>query len=321
MLKNFKVMLTIMAQLRCWWHILRSRLVLWVRAIGDLHVDEVACLCLNQTRANLRKLAWEWGMPLELNATQTRVLGALIEKELTTPDQYPLTLAALVNACNQKTSREPVMALSDAELQSALQYLIGEFLVRERNPAGSRVPKFAHRMNDSLGLSFVFKRSQLAVLAVLMLRGAQTPGELKTRSERLRSSDSTDDINAVLESLITHTRGPWVFELPREPGRRESRWTQLLDKTVDSLDRATGGVSAHADVETFDLPIPGASQPSSSPDGPTSLAPSAVADAHSPISGVDAVLLVEQMQALREEVQQLSARVRFLETELGVVDS
>lgn len=167
-------------------------------------------------------------MPLELSPVKLRILGALVEKELATPDYYPLTLSALQNACNQKTSREPVTGYTETEVREGVEALLEQSLARERNPAGSRVAKYAHRLSDSLGLSFGFTRAELSVLAVLMLRGPQTPGELRSRTERLRAPNTAFDVDDVLASLANHERGPWVLQLPREPGRREARWGHLL---------------------------------------------------------------------------------------------
>ncbi len=167
-------------------------------------------------------------MEFSLTPTEIRVLGSLMEKELATPDYYPLSLSALTAACNQKTSREPIMSLGEEEVLEALASLTARALARERNPAGSRVNKYAHRLDDSLGLRFGFTREERAVLSVLMLRGPQTPGELRTRSERLRGPGGRDDIEAMLRRLGADERGPWVRELPREGGRREARWMHLF---------------------------------------------------------------------------------------------
>jgi uncharacterized protein YceH (UPF0502 family) len=178
-------------------------------------------------------------MTLCLDPVDLRVIGSLIEKEFATPDYYPMTTAALANACNQKTSREPVTAYTDAEIASALERLTEKGLVRERNPAGARTAKYAHRLGDSLGLSFGFSRSQLVILAVLTLRGAQTPGELNTRSERLRDPHDERDVQSILEQLVSHERGSWVQELAREPGRRESRWIHLIGDEDTSVHSRT----------------------------------------------------------------------------------
>lgn len=244
-------------------------------------------------------------MVLELDVCQVRVLGALMEKELATPDQYPLSMAGLVAACNQKTSRDPLMQLADGEVDEALRFLIGESLVRERRPAGARVSKYSHRLSDSLGLSFGFDRPQLAVLAVLMLRGAQTPGELKSRSERMRGDAGDVDMVAVLESLETHERGAWVRELPREPGKRESRWTHLMGGSLDSRDpprpEITSAVSASDTLE-------GSAPTAAAVPAPPEAAPRATLAA-------DAGLLEARVSELETTVAELQARLRALEQE------
>ncbi|MFT5389859.1 MAG: hypothetical protein ACI8PT_000039 [Gammaproteobacteria bacterium] len=236
-------------------------------------------------------------MTLCLDPVDLRVIGSLIEKEFATPDYYPMTTAGLANACNQKTSREPVTAYTDAEIASALERLIEKGLVRERNPAGARAAKYAHRLGDSLGLSFGFSRSQLVILAVLTLRGAQTPGELNTRSERLRDPHDERDVQSVLEQLMSHERGPWVQELMREPGRRESRWIHLLGA------EDTGVNSGAAE--------PGTTRPSSAD---AILGSMAADDEASALSGSPNVEELEQRVVdLEEKVAALLDRIDLLE--------
>lgn len=248
-------------------------------------------------------------MSLELTAVQTRVLGALVEKELTTPDQYPLTLTALLAACNQKTSREPVMSLVVADVKAALEYLVAGFLVRERNQAGARVPKYGHRLSDSLGLSFSFNRAQLATLAVLMLRGPQTPAEVKSRGERMRGAGANADVANVLESLAGHARGPWVHELLREPGRRESRWAHLLNATVDALTGAPANPSRFLEQEVLDVPFPQAAtvlQTIAS----ASFGGSGLAEQHSASVAANSETVLAE---LRAEIAELRDRIEVLE--------
>ena len=179
-------------------------------------------------------------MSLELSFAEVRVLGSLIEKDLAAPDYYPLTLNALVNACNQKTSRDPVTSLTEAEVNDALESLVADSVVRERNPAGSRTAKYAHALGDTLGLRFGFDRDQLAVLAVLLLRGPQTPGELRSRGARMRGTEEGRDVEDILDALAGHERGPWVARLEREAGRREARWQHLLgDGPVEEVASAS----------------------------------------------------------------------------------
>ena len=157
----------------------------------------------------------------ELTEMQARVLGCLMEKKETTPDQYPLTLNGLRNACNQKTARSPVMNLEEGEVGHTLRELESMNLVREA--WGARVPKYEHRVGAALGI-----HSQgLALLCVLMLRGPQTLGELKTHSHRLHDFDDLDDVHYALQRLADHEPS-LVMELPRQPGQKESRHAHLL---------------------------------------------------------------------------------------------
>jgi hypothetical protein len=163
---------------------------------------------------------------LSLSAVECRVLGALIEKEMTTPEYYPLSLNALVNACNQKSSRDPVMELSEAEVRTALFELEKLGLVRVL--AEGRVSKFEHRAYDGLGV----RRPEIAVLGLLLLRGAQTAAELRTRAERMYSFDDTAAVTATLERMAQREQ-PLVVQLARQPGARESRWLHLLGGEVE----------------------------------------------------------------------------------------
>lgn len=157
----------------------------------------------------------------ELDDIQVRVLGCLIEKKETTPDQYPLTLNALKNACNQKTARDPVTRYTEGEIGQALRRLGAVGLVREA--WGARAAKFEHRAGPVLELT----GKALAVMCVLMLRGPQTPGELKNHAHRLFAFDDLDDVHYVLGRLQAH-EPPMVRELPRQPGQKEVRFAHLL---------------------------------------------------------------------------------------------
>ena len=157
---------------------------------------------------------------LVLDAVAARVVGALMEKETTTPEYYPLSLNALVNACNQKSSREPVMELSEGDVRSALFELEARGLVRVL--ADARVPKYEHRMRDPLGL----RRDEVAVLCLLLLRGPQTAAELRARADRLYSFDDTAAVQSTLERLAGREE-PVVRVLARQPGAREARWRHL----------------------------------------------------------------------------------------------
>lgn len=160
---------------------------------------------------------------MELSPVACRVLGSLAEKRLTTPNQYPLTVAALQTACNQKSARDPVMELSETDVQQGLHELRDEGLART-SPVRGRVPKHEHTLDVQLDLP----PPDQAVLGVLLLRGPQTVGEIRTRTERWVDFADLEVVQAVLERLADHQFLPLVTELPREPGRRETRWMHLL---------------------------------------------------------------------------------------------
>lgn len=167
-------------------------------------------------------------MTILLNAIEARVLGALVEKEITTPEYYPLSLNALVNACNQKNNREPVMQLDEDEVRQALHRLEDNQLAGPRRGSDSRVAKYEHHLQEV----FNFTRGETAVLCVLLLRGAQTPGELRGRTERMHRFEELDDVLSALQRLMQ--RGPsLVRALPRQPGTKEVRYAHLLSGEVD----------------------------------------------------------------------------------------
>jgi uncharacterized protein YceH (UPF0502 family) len=173
---------------------------------------------------------------VELNVVEVRVLGALIEKEINTPEYYPLSLNALVNACNQKSSREPVMELSEADVRTALFELDQLGLVR--TIAESRATKFEHRVRDVLNL----RRDEVAVMCLLLLRGAQTSAELRARTERMYSFDDNAAVMTVLERLAGREE-PLTQLMQRQPGAREARWVHLLSGAVNDVAVAETHVS------------------------------------------------------------------------------
>jgi len=158
-----------------------------------------------------------------LNNVEARVLGALIEKEITTPDYYPLSLNALINACNQKNNREPVMTVDENVVRTALHNLQMKRLAGPAGGADSRVTKYEHRIQEV----FNFTRAETAVIDVLLLRGPQTPGELRGRAERMFRFEELSDVQATLQRLIER-EPPLVKMLPRQPGTKESRYGHLL---------------------------------------------------------------------------------------------
>ncbi len=165
---------------------------------------------------------------IRLTAGEARVLGALVEKEVTTPEYYPLSLNALVNACNQRSNREPVMNLDEDDVRQALHGLEEMRLAGRARSADSRVTKYEHW----LGEAFNFSRAETAVLCVLLLRGAQTPGELRGRTERLHRFDEISEVLAGLQKLMER-EPPLAAMLPRQPGTKESRYAHLLSGPVE----------------------------------------------------------------------------------------
>ncbi|MGC2618193.1 MAG: YceH family protein [Acidobacteriaceae bacterium] len=169
-------------------------------------------------------------MSIFLNPTEARVLGALVEKEATTPEYYPLSLNALVNACNQKNNRDPEMHLDEIEVRQALHRLEDQQLAGPVRGTESRVTKYEHRLQEV----FNFTRGETAVLCVLLLRGPQTPGELRIRTERIHRFPELDDVLSALQRLMQ--REPSLATaLPRQPGTKETRYTHLLSGDVEAV--------------------------------------------------------------------------------------
>jgi hypothetical protein len=171
--------------------------------------------------------------PIVLSAAQARVLGALVEKEVTTPEYYPLSLNALINACNQRSNREPVMNLDEEAVRMALHRLDDLKLAGRARSSDGRVAKYEHW----LGEAFNFSRAETALICVLLLRGPQTPGELRSRTERMHTFEELTDVIAGLQKLMERTP-PLAAVLPRQPGTKESRYMHLLSGDVDSLPAA-----------------------------------------------------------------------------------
>ncbi len=167
-------------------------------------------------------------MNLELTLHETRVIGCLIEKEITTPEQYPLSLNALTNACNQKSNRDPVLDLDEITVQQLVDQLTRKRLISEQSGYGSRVPKYQHLFCNTNFGTLQFSPQELAVMCELFLRGAQTPGELRSRASRMCRFADVGEVEAVLDGLAAREDGPFVQRLAREPGRRESRYAHLF---------------------------------------------------------------------------------------------
>jgi uncharacterized protein len=214
---------------------------------------------------------------IHLSAPAARVLGSLLEKETTTPEYYPLSMLALTNACNQRSSRHPVMELSEDEVRMALHELEDIGLAAPVRGTESRVAKYAHHVGEVFNL----RRGELAILCVLLLRGAQTPGELRSRTERIHSFTAMDEVEGTLQQLAQR-EAPLARALPREPGAREQRYVHLLSP-----------VAATAGGAIADLPRNAARSPDLSRD--------AIAD---------------RVATLESEVTQLRARIASLEDKL-----
>jgi len=181
-------------------------------------------------------------MAPQLSDVEARVLGALVEKETTTPEYYPLSLNALVNACNQKSNRDPVMTLEEEAVRQALRSLSDQAMVRSAG-GDSRVAKFEHRLNEL----YNFHRHEIAVLCVLLLRGPQTPGELRTRAERMYAFEDLEAVHSALH-LLMRREPPLVKILPRQPGTKESRYMHLFSGETAPAEHA---VTEHpADIQS-----------------------------------------------------------------------
>jgi uncharacterized protein len=217
-------------------------------------------------------------MKIELSALEARVIGCLIEKQITTPDQYPLSLNALVLACNQKSNRHPVMDLDEATVQNTLDQLARKHLVIEKSGFGSRVPKYQHRFCNTEFGTLKLTPQELAIVCELLVRGPQIPGELRARASRMAPFSDVGQVEAALEGLSSREDGPFVVRLPREPGRRDSRYAHLFSGPVA-------------------IPPPPAESPATVSSG-------AAED-----SGARLDRLEEQLRQVREELDELKKRV------------
>jgi len=179
---------------------------------------------------------------IELTPIEARVIGCLIEKQITTPDQYPLSLNALVNACNQKSNRDPVLELEERIVQHTVDDLGRKHLVVEKSGFGSRVPKYQHRFCNTEYGTLKLDPQELAIVCELLVRGPQTPGELRSRAARMADFSDVSEVEAALTRLSDREDGPFVTRLAREPGRRDSRYAHLFSGPVEG-----GGAERHPD--------------------------------------------------------------------------
>jgi uncharacterized protein YceH (UPF0502 family) len=174
-------------------------------------------------------------MNIVFTPNEARVIGCLIEKEITTPDQYPLSLNALTNACNQKTNREPVLDLSEAEVQQSVDSLMKKYMVSDKSAGyGGRVTKYKHRFCNTEFGSLKFTKQELGVICVMLLRGPQTPGELRSRTNRLCEFADAEEVESTLRGLLTREDGPFIARLAKAPGARESRYAHLFSGALVS---------------------------------------------------------------------------------------
>ena len=224
-------------------------------------------------------------MELQLDPHEARVIGCLIEKQITTPDQYPLSLNALVNACNQKSNRDPVLALDEATVQQVVDGLSRRHMVLEKSGFGSRVPKYQQRFCNTEFSNLQFTPQQLAIVCELLLRGPQTPGELRTRASRMAEFSDVAQVEHALEALAQRAGGALVTRLPREAGRRESRYAHLFSGMA-AVTAAAAAMSAAMAAE------------------PVAAAPAGRSQA-------------ERIDALEEEVRALRAALDDLRRQLG----
>lgn len=194
-------------------------------------------------------------MKYELTATEARVIGCLLEKQVTTPEQYPLSVNGVVTACNQKTNREPVMNLSESDVQEQLDNLVKRHFLRTVSGFGNRVTKYEQRFCNSEFGNLKLSAAEVAVITTLLLRGAQTPGELRSRASRMYEFSDMAEVESTLENLATREDGPYVIRLAREPGKRESRYMHLfcgeVDEAIaaaDELPVASGDLQARVEA-------------------------------------------------------------------------
>jgi uncharacterized protein YceH (UPF0502 family) len=217
-------------------------------------------------------------MNIRLTAIEARIIGSLIEKQITTPDQYPLSLNALINACNQKSNREPLMQLDEPTVKFVVDGLGRRHMVTEKSGFGSRVPKYQQIFCNTQFGSLKFTPQETAIVCELLLRGPQTPGELRSRIPRLAELADPNCVESLLDTLAQRPDGPIVARLAREPGRRDSRWAQLFEELPENTT-----------VASADEPV--ARSESSAPRGPSA------AELNARVAALEA-----EVAALREEL-------------------
>ena len=244
-------------------------------------------------------------MKIELTPIEARVIGCLIEKQITTPDQYPLSLNALVNACNQKSNRDPVLELEERIVQHTVDDLGRKHLVVEKSGFGSRVPKYQHRFCNTEYGTLKLDPQELAIVCELLVRGPQTPGELRSRAARMADFSDVSEVEAALTRLSQREDGPFVTQLVREPGRRDSRWAHLFSGPVEG-----GGAERHPDDARADAGHAAGSRAAAT----AGELRSAMA---TPETAFPDMRQEDRLERLEEEVRALRAELNDLKSRLG----
>jgi uncharacterized protein YceH (UPF0502 family) len=248
-------------------------------------------------------------MKIELTPVEARVIGCLIEKAITTPDQYPLSLNALVNACNQKSNRDPLLDLDERTVQATVDGLAKKHFVMEKSGFGSRVPKYQHRFCNTEFGTLKLDPLELATICELLLRGPQTPGELRTRAARMAPIGDVSEVEEALSRLAGRSDGPFVTRLARQPGRRDSQYAHLFTGPV------VGSVTGpDTDPQTPDGYAGTAAPPHRAGSTPGQYVPAAVAPAEVafPASRAD-----QRLAKIEQEVAALRAELDELKRQLG----
>jgi len=191
-------------------------------------------------------------MNIELTTLEARVIGCMIEKQITTPDQYPLSLNSLANACNQKSNRDPILDLDERAVQQLLDGLVRKHMVIERAGFGSRVPKFQQVFCNTEFGSLKFSPLETAIVCELLVRGPQTPGELRTRASRMCEVSDVSQVEAALQLLMSRPDGPFVTRMAREPSRRDSRYAQLFCGAVADASSEPEPIQQRANADDDD---------------------------------------------------------------------
>ena len=243
-------------------------------------------------------------MKIELTPIEARVIGCLIEKQITTPDQYPLSLNALVNACNQKSNRDPLLELEERSVQQTVDVLGRKHFVVEKSGFGSRVPKYQHRFCNTEYGTLKLDPQELAIVCELLVRGPQTPGELRTRAARMAPLGDVSEVEAALTRLSHREDGPFVTQLAREPGRRDSRWAHLFSGPVEG-----GGAERHPGDARADAGHAAGGRAASAGELRSAMA--------TPETAFPDLRQEDRLERLEDEVRALRAELNDLKSRLG----